>query len=317
MALFSKSPKVNPEFAPTTEVLDAADALSAALDARMQIDAAIAKNDAARAAAGDTRQVADAEVERLEVALALCLDEEKIAAVEITLASARAASANATAVTERADRLRGNLHRAAQDADTAIAAARQAFQTAIGTFGREVSEVLAGEAREAAQHLVKVLMRSHAVASSLGTLSQGTGFLGATTIPSPAPGQQAIIGTGRADLADGTRIDLAATWRDDPSATALADLLKPLADLRRRAAQHATFVPPRPAAKPYETSPANRTAALHNAEIDAREGPWKPPAGTFNPQVSRIGDHSQPQRVDINPAAGVADRAVAELGGAA
>jgi hypothetical protein len=313
MALFTKSPKVNPAYAPSTEVLDAADALSEALDGRVRIDSAISRNTDARTAAGEARQAADTEVQRIEVELALEVDEMKINALESAVTSARAASTNATAVVERAVRLQGALHTRAIEADAAIAIARQAFQTAVGAFGREISEALAIEAREAAQHLVKVLMRGHAIASSLGTLSQGVGFIGETTVPSPAPLQRSIIGAGRADLADGTRIDLAAEWRTDPTAAAVADLLQPIADLRRLAAMHSTFVPPPPAAKPYE--PQNRWTAEEIAAERAADAAWSPPKSTFTGQVHRLEHH--PQRVDLNVVGGVTDRAVDELGGAA
>ncbi len=314
MAIFSNYPKVNPAFSPSAELLDAADSLSEALDARVRIDLAIAKNAEARTAAGSARQAAEAEVEALEMKIALEIDEAQINTLETALASARTASTNALEVAERADRLRGALHNRATEADTAIAAARQVFQTAIGTFGREVSEVLAVEAREAAQQLVKVLMRGSAIAASLGTLSHGSGFLGETTIPSPAPGQQPIVSAGRADLADGTRADLAAAWRDDPAAAALADLLQPLTDLRRRAASHSKFTPPPPVTKPYEVQ--NYRSAEEIAAERAAAAAWQPPKSTFQGQVFHLDERSQPQRVEINAVAGIADGALAERGAA-
>jgi hypothetical protein len=277
MAIFKSKVDPNAAYALPEYLLEAATALTAALDARATFDSAVAKNSTDRQAADEARMTAEAEVERADLELAMCLDDEKTAVLERKLTSARMTAQTSATAFDRTTSRQTGLYKLAPEKDAAVAAARQNFQTAVGTFGREANEALAAEAREAVQHLVRVLARGHAIAASIGSLGQAVGFLGETIVPSPAPSQSPIIGHGKADGTDGSRLDLAAEWRADPTAGALAAIMQPVADLRRRVARHSAFVPPPPAtAKPYEVSPANRSAVEHNREIEAREGPWSP-----------------------------------------
>jgi tetratricopeptide (TPR) repeat protein len=312
MALFRSTAKPSTQnlaYLIPADLQDAMTALDEALDGRARVDAAIAKNTLARQAASETRIAAEAEATRIETELALEIDDAKIIALEGRVESARKSAQDAITVFDRADRLQGAFFARAPDADAQIAAAKQTFQTALSLYSRAASEALAIEAREAVQTLVAVLRRGHAVAATIGTLSRHNGFLGSTVIHSPAPGGQALVENGHAEALDGARTNLAATWRDDPAAVSLADLMGPLNVIQKRVAYHVKFAPPPPPAKPYEVSPANRTAGAHNAAIDAREGPWSPTKGTFTPQVHRFGG-SRPGNaagVEINAVAGIAD----------
>jgi hypothetical protein len=318
MAIFKSTAKPDPNapYALPAELIEAATALTAALDDRAVVDTAITKATTDRLAADEARKTAEAEVEKTDLELAICLDDAKIAGIERRVTSARMTAQTAMTAFDRATKRQTALYTLAPEKDRAIADARQGLQTAVGTFGREVSDALAIEAREAAQYLVRVLTRAHAIAATLGTMSQGVGFIGETTVLSPAPGQHAIIESHHADAADGTRIDLAKTWQNDPSAAALADLMQPIANLRRRVAGHIKFAPPPPATKPYEVSPTNRAAAAHSQAIEAREGPYKPPASTWNGHVHKFPSENR-RGVELNAVAGTADQAVAELAGVA
>jgi hypothetical protein len=264
------TPALNAAFAITPDVTESADALTVALDARIQIDAAIAKNATARHAADQSRRNADAEVERLDLELALAIDHTKIVALETALDAARMTAQHAVTAFDRATRLQSALYARAPEADGAIITARQTFQSALGAYSRVVNEALAIEARDAAQHIERVLRRAHATASAIGNLSQSGGFLGDILIPSPASAQPIITGS-RVDGGDGTYSDLAADWRADAGASALAVLMKPLADLRRRASSHMAFTPPPPAAKPTEASSQNSRNGEFNKAADERE----------------------------------------------
>ena len=256
----------NAAFSLTNDVREAAAALVTTLDARNRVDEAIAKNANERQAANEARAHAEAEVARLELDVALEIDGAKITALEYAADAGRSAAQNAAKVFERADRLQGALYARAPEADAQIANAQQAFQAAMGNYGRLANEALANEAREAAQHLVAVLKRGHAMAFAIGNLSQSDGILGDVLIPNPAPMQPPIIAGARVDDGDGSHSDLSADWRTDPSASALAAIMKPLTDLRRRLASHRAFAPPPPPAKPYVAQNRPRTDAEREAE---------------------------------------------------
>jgi hypothetical protein len=306
MAIFRKQTDTNLAYLLPPDLLDAMASLEEALEARARVDAAIGKNATARQAASEARAAAESEAERLETELALEIDNAKILTLEGRVTAARKISQDATAVFDRADRVQGNLHALAPDADAKIDAAKQMFQAAVAAYGRRANEALASEAHEAAQRIVAVLNRGHAIADCLRTIDRNSGFL-ATEIPSPNHTQQAIVGNGRAALSDGTRIDLAATWRVDPEAAVLADLMKPIADLRQRADRHTAFSPPPPPAKPYEAH--NRRTAEEIAAERAADAAWKPPASTWVGHVQRF-DGNRPAAavgVELNVVAGIAD----------
>jgi hypothetical protein len=312
MAIFRSTAKPSTQnlaYLIPADLQDVMTALEEALDGRTRVDAAVAKNAAARQAASETRIAAEAEATRIETELALEIDDAKIIALEGRVESARQSALAATAVFDRADRVQGNLYALAPDSDAQIAAATQKFQAAVAAYGCRVNEALAVETQEAVQHLVAVLKRGHAIADRLRTIDRNSGFL-ATEIPSPDHTQQAIVGNGRAALADGTRIDLAATWSDDPAAAALADIIKPLADLRQRAAGHRAFSPPPPPAAPYVAQ--NHRTAEEIAAERAADAAWKPPASTWVGHVHRF-DGSRPgnaRGVELNVVAGIADEAL-------
>jgi hypothetical protein len=269
------------------------------------------KNADARKAASVVCDAAEATASRLHTDLALEIDEAKIIALESAVERARKEAHEAAVAFDRADRLQGALYARAPDADAQIAAARQVFQTALSLYSRAMSEALAIEAHEAVQNLVAVLKRGHAVAASIGSLARHDGFLGSTVIPSPTPGAQALIGNGHAETLDGSRIDLAAASQTDPSAKALADVMRPLADLRQRVARHTAFAPSPPPAKPYVAQ--NRRTAEEIAAERAADAAWKRPASTWNGHVHRPSYGSRPgdaRGIELNIVAGIADEAM-------
>lgn len=316
---FLKAIKTDPNarYAPPQDMLEVAAALTAALDERERVDAAIATNAADRKAADEARKHAEAEVERVDLELALEFDITKTEALERQLTAARMRAQSAATAFERATKRQNALYGLAPEKDAAVAVAKENFHTHLALHGRTVNEALADEIRHAAQQLVQVLRRGHAVAVSLGTLSQVRGLLDETMIPSPAPGQQPIIANGKADAADGTRIDLAAEWRADPAAADLAKTMEPLTNLRRRAASFKPFTPPPPCQKPYEVSPANRRTAEELAAERAAAEAWKPPASTWTPHsnVPRSGVTNAGAN-EISSIAGTANAATALAGGA-
>ena len=271
MAFLRPKSDPNAAFSLTPDVREATVALVTALDVRNRVDDAIAKNANERQAAAERRAYAEAEIERLELDLALEIDGAKIIALEYSADAGRVAAQDAVKAFDRADRLQGALYARAPEADAQIANAQQVFQAAMGTYGRVTNEALAAETREAAQHLVAVLKRGHAMAFAIGNLSQSSGILSDILLPSPAPMEPPIIAGMHADAPDGSRTNLAADWRTDPSASALAEIMKPLTDLRRRLSSHRAFTPPPPPSKPYEVSPANRAAAAHSNAVDAAD----------------------------------------------
>lgn len=282
---FIKNPlaRANAAYGIPPDMLEAISALTTALDARVRVDAAIAQNAASRQSASESRAAAEAEVGRLELELALEIDGAKITALERAVDEAHRTAQEAVTAFDRADRLQCALYARAPEADAQIAAGRQAFQTALGAYGRTANEALAVEARDAAQRLVGVLKRGHAMAFAVGNLSRSGGFLGDVLIPSPAPSQPPIIAAAHADAPDGSRADLAADWRTDRDAAALAEIMRPLTDLIRRLAVHVAFAPPPAPAKPYEAQ-NRRTAEEAAAERSASEA-VKPPASTWAGQA--------------------------------
>lgn len=320
MSFLKSRTNPNASYAPPPELLEASSALIVAMDERARVDAAIATNAVDRQAAADARKHADAEVERIDLALALEFDDAKADALERALTAARMKAQTAATAAERAAKRQTALYGLAPVKDAAVAAAKQKFQTELAGYGRAVNEALAAEAQDASQHLVRVLRRGYAAAAAIGCLSQVSGFLGESTILSPAPGQQPIIGNGRADAVDGSRIDLAADWKLDPGAAALAELMEPLANLRRRAASFTPFTPPPPAAKSYEVSPANRrTAEELAAERAAADAASKPPASTWAGQCHHIGFANRPGHAspaEVSAVAGIDNAGAALAGGA-
>jgi hypothetical protein len=310
MAIFKTKPDPNAVYAITPELTEAMVALQEALDARARVDATIAKNAGARKAASDVCDAAEETASRLHTDLALEIDEAKIIALESAVERAQKEAHEAAVAFDRADRLQGALYARAPAADATIAAAREKFTSALSVYSRATNEALAIEAQEAVQNLIAVIKRGHAIAAAIGSLARYDGFLGSTLIPSPAPGAQALIGNGIAETLDGSRIDLAAASQNDPSTKALADVMRPLADLRQRAAGHRAFSPPPPPAAPYVAQ--NRRAAEEIAAERAADAAWKPPASTWVGHVHRL-DGSRPgnvRGVELNVVAGIADEAM-------
>ena len=267
MALFQKpstKPAVNASFAPTPDVLEASAALVTALEARGRVDAAITKNAAERHASNETRAHAEADVERIELALALAEDGAKITELEHAAGVARIAAQAAATAVDRADRLQGALHSRAPLADAEITTAQATFQAALGGFGRITTLAFAAEVHAATQPLIAVLLRGHALAAAIGSLSPQAGVLADILVPSPAPSEPPIITGAHIDGAD-----LAVAWRSDPSASALAEIMAPLTDLRRRVAGHRAFVQPPAPSKPYVVQ--NQNVAEYNAAAEARD----------------------------------------------
>jgi hypothetical protein len=251
---------------------------------------------------------------RLDADRVLEIDDAKITALEGAIAAARKTAHEAAVAHERADRRQGALHARAQEADAAIAAARQALQAELASFGVAVNRGAADEARAAAQHLVAALSRGHALADAIGSLPTHSGFLGETKIPSPAPMQQPLIAGSRVEIQDGSHEDLLVTWRAEPSAAALASTLRPVAELRRRVAGHRAFAPPPPPAKPYVVQ--NRRAPEEiAAERAALESAAKPPRSTWvgrswNTDQTRGARTAQAVGAEFNAVAGVDDSAL-------
>jgi hypothetical protein len=316
MMISKKNPAVhdpNVAFFLTQQIRDAAAALTAALDARIRIDTVIARNVTERQAAGEARATAEAQAGRLETELALELDDEKIRALEAGAEAAGAALQEAVIAFARTERLRGTLYARASQADAEIAAARQAFQFELGIYAATADDALAAEAREAAQKLVVVLRRGHAVAAALASLGQPNGFLDDVMIRSPAHLQLPIIDGNLAELPDGSHSNLAADWRTDPGASELAEIMKPLGDLRRRVARHSAFVPPPLQDKPYLPREENRLAIDYNKGIEEREAaapkpkPWLARSWTIE-----RGGKASPAAAggEINAVHGIADAAM-------
>ena len=268
MALFKTPTKPAPNAAYTipADLQEASAALVTALDARSRVDTAVARNSAERQASNGLRTAAEAEVDRLELALALALAIEgaETTSMEHAADSARTAAQDATTALDRATRLQGALYARAPLADAEITTAQATFQAALGGFGRITTLAFAAEVHAATQPLIAVLLRGHALAAAIGSLSPQAGVLADILVPSPAPSEPPIITGAHIDGAD-----LAVAWRSDPSASALAEIMAPLTDLRRRIAGHLAFVQPPAPAKPYVVQ--NQNVAEYNQGAEARD----------------------------------------------
>lgn len=296
-AVKPKAPALDSAYALPVSLKAAIASLHGALDAREQIDGAIISAAAKAVAGAEALASATATLAEIEVRLAVEVDHDKASKIEIEAIAARAAQAETEARNGQNARITKILHDSATEKDRGIADARALLETEVTLHRGAVETALQTDIAIAAQALIPVLARAHALRDA-GMLHWGAPIFTDLTVPSALNGHPAPIAGTRVTTPDGGIADLMETWREHSDAVALSNSLAGLRQVRQRAAGHTdfqlrAFAP----SKLSEASHQNRLAAEHNRQIEERE------AARIAAEPKREGWSGRSWKVDLGPTA--------------
>ncbi len=276
--------KTRSELQAATMPLDASAALNvanAALAASPKIAEAIARNANDITAARAEFEVAADVLAKAEAVVALADDEVSSKKLEREAIKCGEVAEEKRQRLDRLDRIGKALKAKALENDLDVSQARDALRAAAGNFTSDLVQTISAEIAEAAEPLLAVLFRAHALQNTIPHSELGRA-LSEMRVSNPASWAHPFIDNNRTFFA-GKLENLSQAWQNDPAAKALQDALLPIRDTLRSLAKHAER--PIPA------------ATGHGYEI--RSWPARAPQ---QPQAAR----SQPA-LEGNPAAGVAD----------
>ena len=263
-----------------SEVSEALAAATAALAARPKIAEAIARNaNDITAARAEFEAAADA-LAKAEAVMALAEDETAAKKLEREAINSGEVAEEKRQRLDRLERIGKALKAKALESDLDVSQARDALRDAASSLTSDLVRSISAEIAEAAEPLLAVLLRAHALQNTLPHSELGRA-LNEMRVSNPASWPHPFIDSNRTFFA-GKLENLSQAWQNDPAAKALHDALLPIKDALRRLSRHAER--PIPA------------ATGHGYEI--RSWPARAPQ---QPQASR----SQPA-FEGNPAAGVA-----------
>ncbi|GBL44423.1 hypothetical protein SFMTTN_0219 [Sulfuriferula multivorans] len=225
-----------------SQVMDAIVAADAALAAGPKISDAIAKNAKdMETAKAEFEQAADAQA-HAEAAMCLIDDVAEAKRMEDAAVAAGVLAEEKHRTLDRLQRVGNALKEKSSTVDLEVRQAREWLISETAALRENAVRAIAQEIADAAQPLLAVLAKAHALMRTLPHRDLGMA-LAEVRIPNVLDFQTPFVDGDRL-IFDGVAKSLATTWRDDPAALAIFEALKPIAEANQRLGKH----------QPYQTS---------------------------------------------------------------